>query len=95
MGTDDVFWRHGRSILIKSIMTQAILYGSYPDVRPKTCRMEQYKLTLLQNPLHFSFPPEIDEESLMSGATLLSNAILESGEGPPLLTPCAIWTHVL
>ncbi|KAI0302174.1 Non-repetitive/WGA-negative nucleoporin C-terminal-domain-containing protein [Russula brevipes] len=52
---------HGRSILIKSIMTQAILYGSYPE-----------------NPLHFSFPPEIDEESLMSGATLLSSAILES-----------------
>ncbi|KAI9509614.1 Non-repetitive/WGA-negative nucleoporin C-terminal-domain-containing protein [Russula earlei] len=52
---------HGRSILIKSIMTQAILYGSYSE-----------------NPLHFSFPPEIDEESLMFGATLLSSAILES-----------------
>jgi nuclear pore complex protein Nup133 len=76
-------------------MTQAILYGSYPDVRPGTCRMEQYKLTLPQNPLHFSFPPEIDEESLMSGATLLSNAILESGEGPPLLTPRTIRAHIL
>lgn len=52
---------HGRSILIKSIMTQAILYGSYSE-----------------NPLHFSFPPEIDEESLMSGASRLSSAILES-----------------
>ncbi|KAI0306443.1 Non-repetitive/WGA-negative nucleoporin C-terminal-domain-containing protein [Multifurca ochricompacta] len=52
---------HGRSVLIKSIMTQAILYGSYPE-----------------NPLHFSFPPEIEEESLMSGAALLSSAILES-----------------
>ncbi|KAN0123739.1 Non-repetitive/WGA-negative nucleoporin C-terminal domain containing protein [Russula decolorans] len=52
---------HGRSILIKSIMTQAILYGSYSE-----------------NPLHFSFPPEIDEESLMSGASRLSSSILES-----------------
>jgi nuclear pore complex protein Nup133 len=52
---------HGRSILIKSIMTQAILYGSHSE-----------------NPLHFSFPPEIEEESLMSGAALLSNAILQS-----------------
>ncbi|KAH9966798.1 Non-repetitive/WGA-negative nucleoporin C-terminal-domain-containing protein [Russula dissimulans] len=55
---------HGRSILIKSIMTQAILYGSYPE-----------------NPLHFSFPPEIDEDSLMSGAMLLSGAILASDSG--------------
>ncbi|KAH9043103.1 hypothetical protein EDB85DRAFT_1855669 [Lactarius pseudohatsudake] len=52
---------HGRSILIKSIMTQAILYGSYSE-----------------NPLHFSFPPEIEEDSLMSGAALLSSAILQS-----------------
>lgn len=44
-------------------------------------RLEQFRLILPQNPLHFSFPPEIDEESLMSGATLLSSAILESGEG--------------
>ncbi|TFY77168.1 hypothetical protein EWM64_g6840, partial [Hericium alpestre] len=51
----------GRSKLIKSIMTQAILYGSHPE-----------------NPLHFSFPPEIDEESLMSGAEQLSRAVLES-----------------
>ncbi|KAI9466341.1 hypothetical protein BJY52DRAFT_1367647 [Lactarius psammicola] len=49
------------SILIKSIMTQAILYGSYSE-----------------NPLHFSFPPEIEEDSLMSGAALLSSAILQS-----------------
>ncbi|KAI0065375.1 hypothetical protein BV25DRAFT_1880143 [Artomyces pyxidatus] len=51
----------GKSNLIKSIMTQAILYGSYSE-----------------NPLQFSFPPEVDEESLMSGAALLSRAILES-----------------
>jgi nuclear pore complex protein Nup133 len=61
-------------------MTQAILYGSYPEVRLVAYRMGHYTLTHPQNPLHFSFPPEIDEESLMSGATLLSSAILESGE---------------
>lgn len=33
-----------------------------------------------QNPLHFSFPPEIDEEALMSGAEQLSEAVLESGK---------------
>ncbi|KAA1471121.1 hypothetical protein DENSPDRAFT_837049 [Dentipellis sp. KUC8613] len=51
----------GRSKLIKSIMTQAILYGSHPE-----------------NPLRFTFPPEIDEDSLMTGAEQLSHAILES-----------------
>ncbi|KAI0331109.1 hypothetical protein GY45DRAFT_1322812 [Cubamyces sp. BRFM 1775] len=34
--------------------------------------------SLPENPLHFSFPPEIDEEALMSGAEQLSEAILES-----------------
>ncbi|KAH7871806.1 uncharacterized protein C8R40DRAFT_532912 [Lentinula edodes] len=43
---------NGRAHLIKSVMTQAILYGSLPN-----------------NPLHFSFPPEVDEESLMRAAT--------------------------
>jgi nuclear pore complex protein Nup133 len=33
----------------------------------------------LQNPLNFSFPPEVDEESLMQGAEQLSQAVLESG----------------
>ncbi|KAJ6596941.1 hypothetical protein DFH09DRAFT_1403501 [Mycena vulgaris] len=51
----------GRANLIKSIMTQAILYGSIPD-----------------NPLQFSFPPEVDEESLMQGAEQLSKAVLQS-----------------
>ncbi|TFY72665.1 hypothetical protein EVG20_g323 [Dentipellis fragilis] len=51
----------GQSKLIKSIMTQAILYGSHPE-----------------NPLRFTFPPEIDEDSLMTGAEQLSRAILES-----------------
>ncbi|KAL4265228.1 nucleoporin Nup133 family protein [Pleurotus pulmonarius] len=51
----------GRPGLVKSIMTQAILYGSLPG-----------------NPLHFSFPPEVEAESLMEGAEQLSQAILES-----------------
>ncbi|KAJ7452358.1 hypothetical protein B0H11DRAFT_1742097 [Mycena galericulata] len=51
----------GRANLIKSIMTQAIVYGSIPD-----------------NPLQFSFPPEVDEESLMQGAEQLSKAVLSS-----------------
>ncbi|KAJ7582654.1 hypothetical protein C8J56DRAFT_955381 [Mycena floridula] len=51
----------GRADLVKSTMTQAILYGSSPN-----------------NPLHFSFPPEVDEESLMRGAEQLSDAILRS-----------------
>ncbi|KAI0748169.1 Non-repetitive/WGA-negative nucleoporin C-terminal-domain-containing protein [Daedaleopsis nitida] len=34
--------------------------------------------SLPENPLHFSFPPEIDEEALMSGAEQLSEAVLES-----------------
>jgi nuclear pore complex protein Nup133 len=32
-----------------------------------------------QNPLHFSFPPDVDEESLMRAAEQLSQAILRSG----------------
>ncbi|KAJ3744726.1 Non-repetitive/WGA-negative nucleoporin C-terminal-domain-containing protein [Lentinula detonsa] len=51
----------GKTHLIKSIMTQAILYGSLPN-----------------NPLHFSFPPEVDEDSLMQAAQQLSAAILQS-----------------
>ncbi|KAJ3847514.1 hypothetical protein EV368DRAFT_76646 [Lentinula lateritia] len=52
---------NGRAHLIKSVMTQAILYGSLPN-----------------NPLHFSFPPEVDEESLMRAAEQLSDSILLS-----------------
>jgi nuclear pore complex protein Nup133 len=68
-------------------MTQAILYGSYSEVRLWASCGGRYALTLPQNPLHFSFPPEIDEESLMSGASRLSSAILESGKClfPPFL----------
>ena len=35
-------------------------------------------IVIVQNPLHFSFPPDIDEEALMSGAEQLSQAIMES-----------------
>ncbi|KAF8892544.1 Non-repetitive/WGA-negative nucleoporin C-terminal-domain-containing protein [Infundibulicybe gibba] len=34
--------------------------------------------SLADNPLHFSFPPEVDEDSLMLGAEQLSQEILES-----------------
>ena len=34
-----------------------------------------------QNPLHFSFPPDVDEEALMTGAEQLSQAIMESDPG--------------
>jgi nuclear pore complex protein Nup133 len=37
-----------------------------------------------KNPLHFSFPPELDEESLMRGAEQLSQAVLESGRLSPM-----------
>ncbi|THH12017.1 hypothetical protein EW145_g257 [Phellinidium pouzarii] len=51
----------GRGTSIKSIMTQAILFGSNP-----------------KNPLLFTFPPDVDEESLISGAEQLSRAVLSS-----------------
>lgn len=51
----------GKANIIKSTMTQAILYGSHPE-----------------NPLHFSFPPDVDQDALMSGAEQLSQAIMES-----------------
>lgn len=51
-------WR-GNSV--KSIMTQAILFGANP-----------------KNPLLFTFPPDVDEESLISGAEQLSRAVLAS-----------------
>ncbi|KAH8116942.1 Non-repetitive/WGA-negative nucleoporin C-terminal-domain-containing protein [Phellopilus nigrolimitatus] len=51
----------GRGTSIKSIMTQAILFGSNP-----------------KNPLLFTFPPDVDEESLISGAEQLSRGVLAS-----------------
>ncbi|KAG2157173.1 hypothetical protein DEU56DRAFT_7542 [Suillus clintonianus] len=58
----------GRAILIRALLTQAILYGSNPD-----------------NPLHFSFPPEVDADALMAGAEGLSRAVLESD--PEIIRP--------
>ncbi|KAG6898380.1 hypothetical protein C0992_009055 [Termitomyces sp. T32_za158] len=52
---------NGEAKLVKSSMTQAILFSGIPD-----------------NPLHFSLPPDLDEESLMQGAQQLSRAVLES-----------------
>ncbi|KAG6814378.1 hypothetical protein H0H92_010964 [Tricholoma furcatifolium] len=52
---------NGESKLVKSAMTQAILFSGLPD-----------------NPLHFSLPPDLDEQSLMQGAEQLSQAVLES-----------------
>lgn len=52
--------------------------------------LTQYLLTLGQNPLHFSFPPEIDEDSLMTGAEQLSQAILESGLQPSSFSEYAL-----
>ncbi|KAF9464745.1 hypothetical protein BDZ94DRAFT_1161306 [Collybia nuda] len=53
---------------------------------PQNGRAKLIKSTMMQailysspeNPLHFSFPPEVDEESLMQGAEQLSQAVLES-----------------
>ncbi|KAL5532748.1 hypothetical protein ACEPAF_4522 [Sanghuangporus sanghuang] len=50
-----------RGTSVKSIMTQAILFGSNP-----------------KNPLLFTFPPDVDEESLIIGAEQLSCAVLAS-----------------
>ncbi|KAG6851014.1 hypothetical protein H0H93_004501 [Arthromyces matolae] len=52
---------NGDAKLVKSAMTQAILFSGLPD-----------------NPLQFSLPPDLDEESLMRGAEQLSQAVLES-----------------
>ncbi|GLB34911.1 putative non-repetitive/WGA-negative nucleoporin C-terminal [Lyophyllum shimeji] len=54
-------FEHGEAKLVKSAMTQAILFGGLPE-----------------NPLQFSLPPDVDEESLMQGAEQLSQAVLES-----------------
>lgn len=51
----------GHTNIVKSTLTQAVLYGSLPD-----------------NPLAFSFSPNLDEESLMQGAEQISRAVLES-----------------
>jgi len=62
-------------------MTQAILYGSNFDVgQSHTPFLLATETPAPQNPLNFSFPPEVDGNSLMTGAEQLSKAILESGD---------------
>lgn len=58
---DTFDYQTGHINIVKSIMMQAILYGSLPE-----------------NPLQFSFPPEVDAESLMQAAEQLSAAVLRS-----------------
>lgn len=70
----------GRTNLIKSTMMQAILYGSLPEVSGYIvyrCATTE-SICCPQNPLYFSFPPHVDEESLMRGAEQLSQAVLRS-----------------
>ena len=78
--------RDGQTKLIKSIMMQAILYGSLLEVRIRYSMYDpaSSKPCCHKNPLHFSFPPELDEESLMQGAEQLSQAAPESGRLGPL-----------
>ncbi|KAG6874188.1 hypothetical protein C0995_003734 [Termitomyces sp. Mi166 len=59
---------NGEAKLVKSAMTQAILFSGLPD-----------------NPLQFSLPPDLDEESLMQGAQQLSQAVLEMNPSHSIL----------
>ncbi|KAI0831351.1 hypothetical protein BC628DRAFT_1311430 [Trametes gibbosa] len=70
-----------------TMMKTAIDLVEVAKFHPETGRANLIKSTMTkailygsvpENPLHFSFPPEIDEEALMSGAEQLSDAILES-----------------
>jgi len=81
ISSDGPWTRTGRATLIKSIMTQAILYGSNLDVGQRHIPFfPAAETSASQNPLNFSFPPEVDGNSLMTGAEQLSKAILESGD---------------
>ncbi|EPS98566.1 hypothetical protein FOMPIDRAFT_1061291 [Fomitopsis schrenkii] len=75
------------------VLTAATLMKAFINLdrvaqfNPQTGRAELMKSTMAQailygshpeNPLHFSFPPEIDADALMSGAEQLSQAVLES-----------------
>ncbi|RXW20887.1 hypothetical protein EST38_g4970 [Candolleomyces aberdarensis] len=76
-------------ILTASTMMQVQL--SLDKIRrfnPQTGRTNLIKSIMMQailygafpeNPLQFSFPPQVDEESLMRGAEQLSQAVLKSG----------------
>ncbi|KAI0362165.1 hypothetical protein OH77DRAFT_1515456 [Trametes cingulata] len=70
-----------------TMMKTTIDLDEVASFHPETGRANLIKSTMTkailygslpENPLHFSFPPEIDEEALMSGAEQLSAAILES-----------------
>ncbi|KAI0636924.1 Non-repetitive/WGA-negative nucleoporin C-terminal-domain-containing protein [Trametes polyzona] len=70
-----------------TMMKTAIDLDEVDKFHPETGRANLIKSTMTkailygslpENPLHFSFPPEIDEEALMAGAEQLSEAILES-----------------
>ncbi|KAH9856929.1 Non-repetitive/WGA-negative nucleoporin C-terminal-domain-containing protein [Lenzites betulinus] len=70
-----------------TMMKTAIDLDEVAKFHPETGRANLIKSTMTkailygsvsENPLHFSFPPEVDEEALMSGAEQLSDAILES-----------------
>ncbi|KAH8833666.1 Non-repetitive/WGA-negative nucleoporin C-terminal-domain-containing protein [Flagelloscypha sp. PMI_526] len=52
---------NGQTMALKSIILQAIMYGSNPE-----------------NPLHFSFPLDIDDTGLMTAAEQVSAAVLRS-----------------
>jgi len=75
------------------ILTAATLMKTWVDTDaverfdPETGRAQLVRNTMTQailfgsyseNPLHFSFPPEIDEDALMNGAELLSTQVMQS-----------------
>ncbi|TCD68905.1 hypothetical protein EIP91_009455 [Steccherinum ochraceum] len=75
------------------VLTAATLMKTWVDTDavqrfdPETGRANLVRNTMTQailfgsyseNPLHFSFPPEIDEDALMSGAEQLSKQVMES-----------------
>ncbi|KAH8107113.1 Non-repetitive/WGA-negative nucleoporin C-terminal-domain-containing protein [Cristinia sonorae] len=75
------------------VLTAATLMKTWIDADavkhfdPETGRANLVRNTMTQailfgsyaeNPLHFSFPPEVDEDALMSGAELLSTQVLQS-----------------
>lgn len=61
-------------------MMQAILYGSSPLVMFYILgEMDNLADLHNQNPLRFSFPPELNPDALMNAALQLSEAVLKSG----------------
>ena len=64
--------------MIQSIMSQAILYGANEDVMILSLSTVALAY-FFQNPFLFSFPLEVEEESLSLGAEQLTEAVLASG----------------